>query len=378
MHPAVQPKRGPYPVLFSLLLFASCGGGGGSGSAAGTTAVAVQTLAAPTITVSAALNGAAIVSISPATAGSTVNYTTDGSVPTRNSPSYSSPFLVASAQTVTAIASAAGANPSSAASYHFTGTVPSGTLIWSDEFSNSSGLNAAPDGNIWQFDSMAGGFKTVNSELEVYCGWASLVTPCTSTPNAYVGATDGYLHIAAQQPTPGVYTSARINTAGRLSMNYGRIEAMIKLPEGQGFWPAFWLLGNNINSAGWPACGEMDIMEHINAPVPDWIAGTVHMSGASGAAGPTTHYAVAASGWHSYGMIWSPGMVQYYVDTPSNVYATYRASAMPAGAVWPFDAGQGSFILLNLAVGGSWPGPPDSTSVFPAEMLVDYVRVYAN
>ncbi|MET3105582.1 beta-glucanase (GH16 family) [Oxalobacteraceae bacterium GrIS 2.11] len=366
-------------LFFALLTGCSSGGSGSSGSNATVpTPPVLQALAAPVITTSPALNGAVLVSISPGTAGATVYYSTGGSTPTQKSIAYVSPFLVASTQTVNAIASAAGASPSAPASLAIPGTVPSGTLIWSDEFGNTSGSNAAPNQNVWQFDSMANGFKTVNSELEVYCGWASLLAPCTATPNAYVGATDGYLHIAALQPVAGSYTSARINTAGKFSMTYGRVEARIKLPEGQGLWPAFWLLGNNIGSAGWPACGEMDVMEHVNAPVPDWIAGTLHMSGASGATGPTTHYNVAASGWHVYGMIWSKGMVQYYVDSPANVYATYQASAMPAGAIWPFDSGQASFIILNLAVGGSWPGAPDSSTVFPSEMLVDYVRVYAN
>ena len=370
-----------------MLLIVACGGGGGSAAGAATTTatppVSQPTAATPVITTAAAQNGAVIVAMSTASKDASIYYTTDGSNPTVNSIAYTSPFLVSSAQTVTAIATAAGATSSAMASYSFPSSIASGTLIWSDEFTNTSGLNAAPDSQFWQFESAATGFQTVNNELEIYCGWASLVSPCTSTPNAYVGATDGYLHIVAQQPVSGTYTSARIKTAGLISMTYGRVEARIKLPEGQGFWPAFWLLGNNVNSAGWPACGEMDVMEHINAPVPDWIAGTLHMTGASGVAGPSSHYGASipsfsASDWHIYGMIWSKGMVQFYVDTPSNIYATVQPSSLPAGAVWPFDSGQGRFIILNLAVGGSWPGSPDSSTPFPSEMLVDYVRVYSN
>jgi len=369
------------PALATLLFLSACAGGGSSGN---TAAPAVQqAIPEPVITLTAAQNGAVIVAINSATQASTVYYTTDASTPTQNSMLYSTPFLVSTAQTVNAIATTPGMTSSAIASTSISTTVPSGTLIWSDEFANSTGLNASPDSRYWEFDSMAGGFKTVNNELEVYCGWASSVSPCTANPNAYVGATDGFLHIVAQQPGAGIYTSARINTAGRLSMTYARVEAMMKLPEGQGFWPAFWLLGNNIGQAGWPACGEMDVMEHINAPVPDWIAGTLHMTGASGAAGPTSHYSTVtgsflASDWHVYGMIWKKGLVQYYVDTPSNVYATFTPGSLPAGAVWPFDSAQGRFLILNLAVGGSWPGAPDSSTVFPAEMLVDYVRVYTN
>jgi len=372
-----------------LCLVSACGGGGGgSAQAAPTTPSAPnapatpQTIAAPTITATAAQNGAVIISMSSTTSGAAIYYSTDGSTPTSSSLIYSAPLLVASPQTIHAIA-ASGTTTSSLTSYQFTSAIAAGTLVWSDEFTNTSGLNAAPNPTTWQFESKAGGFQTVNNELEVYCAWASLASPCNSTPNTYVGATDGYLHIIAQQPSSGVYTSGRIKTEGLLGITYGRVEAMIKLPEGQGLWPAFWLLGGNINTVGWPACGEMDVMEHINAPTPDWIAGTVHMTGASGSSGISSHYGASvasfsASGWHAYGMIWSKGKVQFYVDSPSNIYATIQASSLPAGAVWPFDSGQASFILLNLAVGGSWPGSPNSSTVFPAEMLVDYVRVYTN
>ena len=371
-------------VLNCLMLMSACGGGGGASAAAPAAAVQ-QTLAAPVISVTAALNGAVLVAMNSTAAGASIYYTSDGSIPSTNSILYTSPFLLSVAQTVNAIAttSTAMTTTSAVASYHFPTTLASGTLLWSDEFSNTTGFNAAPDNTSWRFESMAGGFQRVNNELEVYCGWASQVSPCTNSANAYVGATDGFLHIVAQQPSAAIYTSARITTFGLVSMTYGRIEARIKVPEGQGLWPAFWMLGNNINTAGWPASGEMDLMEHINAPAPDWVAGSLHMTGASGASGLTSHYgasasAFSASDWHSYGMIWSKGLVQYYVDTPTNIYATFQASSLPAGAVWPFDSGQGRFIILNLAIGGNWPGAPDSSTMFPSEMLVDYVRLYAN
>jgi beta-glucanase (GH16 family) len=190
------------------------------------------------------------------------------------------------------------------------------------------------------------------------------------------------LHIVAQQPANGVYTSARMKSQGLFSLPYGRIEARMQLPEGQGLWPAFWLMGNNIATVGWPACGEMDVMEHVNAPVPDWIAGSVHMPSGSltlqfpGVTGQS--FSAAGGAWHVYGMIWSKGMVQYYVDSPANVYASYTPASLTgqAGAVWPFDSGNSSFVILNLAVGGNFPGSPNGTATFPAEMLVDYVRVY--
>ena len=158
------------------------------------------------------------------------------------------------------------------------------------------------------------------------------------------------------------------------------------VPEAQGFWPAAWLMGNNISNVNWPACGEQDVLERVNTPgTPDWNQGSVHGTGFTGGTGLGTQYnfpsGQTASQWHTYGMIWSKGSVAYYIDDPSNVYATFNTASLAPlndGAVWPFDAGQSNFIILNLAIGGSWPGSPDSTTPFPSEMLVDYVRVYTN
>jgi beta-glucanase (GH16 family) len=249
---------------------------------------------------------------------------------------------------------------------------------------------------VWTYDT---GLNCCgNNELETYCTPTSNAAPCSSTsPNAFVG-TDGFLHIVAMQPTAGVktYTSARLKSQGLVSFMYGRVEARMKLPESQGMWPAFWMLGNNIQKISWPACGELDIMEHIdgNNPAPyfggtppgyDWFAGSVH-GGTSGSAeinGSNQYHATGylAADWHTYGMIWSKGQVQFYLDDPSNVYATFKSTdpqwTSGSNNLWPFDAGP-QFIILNLAVGGDWPGNPDTTTVFPSEMTVDYVRVYTN
>jgi beta-glucanase (GH16 family) len=268
------------------------------------------------------------------------------------------------------------------------GTAKPGTLLWSEEFTNATGVNAPPNPKVWTFEA-GGPARFGNHELETYCALGSTAPPCDSTgPNAYVG-TDGYLHIVARNPSPGVYTSARLKTQGLVSVLYGRVEARIWIPEGQGLWPAFWLLGNDIAKVRWPACGELDVMEHIDKPTPDWVEGSVHGTGFFGTR-LGTRYSFSpgntAGGWHTYGMIWSPpgdgkpGSIAYYVDDPSQPYVTYTPESIRGfkGAVWPFDDGQGQFIILNLAVGGDWPGAPDSTTKFPAEMLVDYVRVYAN
>jgi beta-glucanase (GH16 family) len=373
---------GYLPLSVSLLC--ACGGG----SSGGMTVAPAQQAATPTITTAAAQNGALIVRLADSTSGATIYYTLDGSTPNHTSQEYQGPFLVAANMTVNAIAAAAPAYlDSKLAAQAFTPGIASGALVWSDEFANSGGTTLAPNASVWTYDT---GLNCCgNHELETYCAPASSAAPCSSSnPNAYVG-TDGYLHIVAMQPSAGTYTSARLKSQGLFSFMYGRIEARIKLPESQGMWPAFWMLGNNIKTLSWPACGELDIMEHIDGNNPpayvgatppgyDWIAGSVH-GGTTGAhADGTQQYhpsGFSAAAWHTYGMIWSKGQVLYYVDDPARPYATFTPSTFPG--TWPFDQGP-QFVILNLAVGGEWPGSPNATTPFPSEMTVDYVRIYAN
>ena len=334
----------------------------------------------PSITSAAALNHAVIVSIAGTTPGATIHYTTDGSTPTAQSPQYFAPFLVASNLTVKAVAVADG-QPGAVSTEKFAVSIPPGTLLWSDEFNDAADLGPKPNPEVWTYDTGHSGFG--NREFEHYCAAGDATSPCDPAhPNVFID-TDGYLHIVARQPEPGVYTSARLKSQGLFSVSPGtgtlRIEARMKLPEGQGLWPAFWTLGSSIVTDKWPACGEQDIMEHINAPKPDWIAGSLH-----GTKGDTTmHYidsperAFSAADWHTYGILWSKGKISFYVDSPFNIYATNTpADFSRPGAVWPFDSGN-VYLLLNLAVGGDWPKAPDATTKFPAEMLVDYVRVYS-
>lgn len=347
-------------------------------SAAALAQAAAPAAPPPNILLTPALNGAQVVSITSSVPDATIRYTTDGSEPTANSPQYFAPFLVASNLTLKAIAVANG-QPGKVTSQTFTPNIPPNTLVWSDEFNDAADFGPRPNPEVWTYDTGHSGFG--NREFEHYCAYGDASEPCDPThPNAFVG-TDGYLHIVALEPTPGVYTSARLKSQGLFSTSYGRIEARMKLPEGQGTWPAFWTLGNNIATDKWPACGEQDIMEHINAPKPDWIAGSLH-----GTSGDTTkHYidspeqAFSAADWHTYGILWSKGKVSFYVDSPMNIYTTNTpADFNRPGAVWPFDSGNGFYLLLNLAIGGDWPGSPDATTKFPAELLVDYVRIYTN
>jgi beta-glucanase (GH16 family) len=246
-------------------------------------------------------------------------------------------------------------------------------LIWDEEFT-SSGVQSKPDPASWTYDTGNGG----SGGLQIYCAWAAGKPPCDeSQPNSFVGS-DGYLHITVRRPAPGVYTSARLKTQNLKSFQYGRVEARIQLPSGQGMWPAFWMLGDNISRINWPACGEIDIMENLGRE-PGSNHFTIHGPGYQRSGlGSTT---VLPGGlrlsdrFHIYGMIWEPRSIAFYFDSPSQVVARDTPANLPAEATWPFDGGR-FFFVLNVAVGGGWGGNPDHTTHFPQTMLVDYVRVW--
>jgi beta-glucanase (GH16 family) len=368
---------------FSLLLMAwICGCGSGSPNAM---ALAETQVAAPVVTTKPARNGAVIVSLGSTTPGAVIHYTVDGTPPTSSSPIYHAPFLLAMKVKVQSYATFSREKDSSVTSKAFAPTIPPGTLVWSDEFTNTTGTNQQPDPAVWAYDIGNSGWG--NNELEDYCGWNSSVTPCEpANPNAYVG-TDNALHIVARKTPAGTYTSARLKSQGLFSLQYGRMEAKIWVPEGQGIWPAFWTLGNNIATVGWPASGEQDIMERVNAALtPDWNEGSVHGPGFTGDVGLGTKFyfpagQTASSGWHTYGIIWARNSVAYYIDDPAKPYVTYRnpeSITKFKDAVWPFDTGDSAFLLINMAVGGDWPGAPNASTVFPADLKVDYVRIYTN
>ena len=242
------------------------------------------------------------------------------------------------------------------------------SLVWSDEFDGPSG--SAVDSSKWSFD--LGGNGWGNNELETYTD---------RTVNAHVEG--GLLVIKALKETftgtDGIqrnYTSARLLTKNKFSQAYGRFEARIKIPYGQGIWPAFWMLGDNIGSAGWPTCGEIDIMENIGKE-PSIVHGTFHGPGYSGAQGVSAAYALPngqkfSDDFHTFAVEWEPNVIRFYVD--GLLYKTRTPADLPAGKSWVFD--HPFFIILNVAVGGGFPGNPDATTVFPQQMLVDYVRVY--
>jgi beta-glucanase (GH16 family) len=378
-------------AALSVALIPPSGCGGGGGTTCGSCVTKVPTVATPAISTTNAENGAVIVSLADTTPGATIYYTTDGSTPTTSSTEYLAPFLVDTSITVNAIAAAAGDSNSSAATQAFSPNIASGTAVWEDDFTNTGTSNAQPNASTWTYDT---GYQCCgNNEQETYCAWGSSTSPCDPThPNAYV-APGGGLDIVAENPSGTNYTSARLKTEGLFSFQYGRVEAKMSLPESQAMWPAFWMLGNNIATISWPACGEADIMEHIDGagapfgggggagPGYDWIAGSVHGGTSSSEVSIGTDYPSAsgtgfsATAVHTYGMIWTKGQIQYYVDSPSNIYATDNTSNF--NGTWPFDQGP-MFIILNLAVGGSWPGDVNASTVFPSTMQVQYVKIYTN
>ena len=245
---------------------------------------------------------------------------------------------------------------------------PAWKLVWSDEFNGPNGT--AVDPSKWVPEIGGGGWG--NNELEYYTNRLA---------NAY--QQDGNLVIKVlQEKYTGAdrvtrnYTSARLKTEGRFSQAYGRFEARIKIPRGQGIWPAFWMLGDNIDKPGWPARGEIDIMENVGKE-PALVHGTIHGPGYSSTHGISAPYTLPgdsrfADDFHIYAVEWEPNTIRFYVD--DHVYATRTPADLPKGTKWVYD--HPFFLLLNVAVGGYWPGSPDATSVFPQTMLVDYVRVY--
>ena len=234
---------------------------------------------------------------------------------------------------------------------------PGWRLVWHDDFDGP-----VLDATKWVRET--GGDGWGNGELEFYSD---------RVENAHIDG--GYLVIEARRESLATrgYTSARLKTQGLGAWQYGRVEARIQIPRGQGLWPAFWMLGDNIPSAGWPACGEIDIMENIGKE-PGRVHGTVHGPGYSGAQGVSSAYDLRAGAFadtfHVYAIEWEPAAIRWYVDDV--LYKTVTPQDLPGR--WVYD--HPFFIILNVAVGGYWPGSPDATTVFPQTMRVDYVRVY--
>lgn len=235
-------------------------------------------------------------------------------------------------------------------------------LVWSDEFDGVAGTS--PDASKWTFDIGTGSNGWGNNELQFYTN---------RTENCYQdGNGNLVIKAMAENFNGSSYTSARIKTQGIFSQQYGRFEARLKTPYSQGLWPAFWMLGDNFSTVSWPQCGEIDIME-LRGQEPSNINGTIHGPGFSGANAISGGFALSNSrfdtSFHVFAVEWSDSKIDFYVD--DFMYKRIRKSEVPN---WVFD--QSFFMILNVAVGGNYVGFPNNTSVFPQQMVIDYVRVY--
>ncbi|WP_443079269.1 family 16 glycosylhydrolase [Streptomyces sp. NBC_01498] len=241
-------------------------------------------------------------------------------------------------------------------------------VTFDENFDGPAG--SAVNGGRWQIET---GDNVNNHERQYYTAGAN---------NARLDG-QGNLVITARKENPGnyqcwygrcEYTSARLNTSGKFTAQYGRVEARMKIPRGQGIWPAFWMLGDNMGQVGWPNSGEIDIMENVGFE-PGTVHGTLHGPGYSGAGGIGAGYTLPggqafADAFHTFAIDWSPNQIRWLVD--GNVYQT-RTPADLGGREWVFN--KPFFIILNLAVGGYWPGDPNGSTPFPSTLTVDYVRV---
>jgi len=239
-------------------------------------------------------------------------------------------------------------------------------VTFEDDFTTDGSINET----FWNYDLGIGnaisGDGWGNNELQYY----------TDRPDN-IKVEGGMLHIIAQQESymGSGYTSGRINSVGKIEQKYGRFEARIQLPWGQGLWPAFWLLGDNINEVGWPQCGEIDIMEY-RGQNPTVLIGSVHGPGYAAGEAEGKEYEIVNdrfdTGFHVFGIEWGPEYINYYVD---DVLYNQITPADVEGE-WVFD--HPFYIILNLAVGGNFVGSPNANTVFPQTMLVDYVKVYSH
>jgi beta-glucanase (GH16 family) len=240
-------------------------------------------------------------------------------------------------------------------------TKPTWSLVWQDEFSGPAGQR--PDSTRWAFDI---GTDWGNAQLEYD----------TARPENVSLDGQGNLAITARQESyqNQNYTSARINTRGLFEQAGGRFEARMRMPRGHGLWPAFWLLGSNFAAVPWPGCGEIDIMEYRGQET-SVVHGSLHGPGYFGGGAITTSYSAPAAldaTFHVYAVEWTSTSISWSVDY--HVYFTATPGSMPAGGQWVFN--HPFFVILDLAVGGGFVGPPDANTTFPQQLLVDYVRVF--
>lgn len=235
-------------------------------------------------------------------------------------------------------------------------------LVWQDNFEGEAGQS--PDPDRWRFDV---GTDWGNAQLEYD----------TDRPENVSLDGNGHLAIVAREENymGQSYTSGRINTSGFFAHGPGRFEARIRLPLGQGIWPAFWLLGSNFESVGWPNCGEIDILEY-RGQEPSVVHGSLHGPGYSGGEAMTGRFTLERGrfdqDFHVFAVEWQSNRIMWFVDGVP--YQSFAPRDLPPSQRWVFD--HPFFIILNVAVGGHFVGSPDESTIFPQTMFVDWVRVY--
>jgi beta-glucanase (GH16 family) len=234
-------------------------------------------------------------------------------------------------------------------------------LVWNDEFDGDSGTS--PSSSKWTYDIGTGQNGWGNNELQTY----------TNTPRNVSMDGQGNLVITAVKDASGKYTSARIKTQSLFSQQFGRIEARIKTPTGAGIWPAFWMLGTNIEQVGWPQCGEIDIMEQKGS-FSNITYGSLHGPGYSAGEAISSPYGLQNSrfdlDFNLYAVEWNENQIDFFVN--NYLYKRVKPSDVPGE--WVFN--QAFFMILNIAVGGNFVGPPNIYTPFPSSMFIDYIRVY--
>ncbi len=274
---------------------------------------------------------------------------------------------ILAAAAVTVPAGAAGADPGPPEG------ADAAAVTFSDDFEGPAG--SAPDSSKWRHEIGNGPDGWGNWERQYYTG---------GTDNVALDG-DGHLVITARQENPGGYqcwygncdyTSAKLTTAQTFTQAYGHFEARMKLPRGQGIWPAFWMLGEDFDRVGWPDSGEIDIMENVGHE-PGTVHGTLHGPGYSGGGGIGGAYTLPggqhfADDFHTFAVDWSPGRIAWSVD--GTVYQV-RTPADVGGNDWVFE--HPFYMIMNVAVGGEWPGDPDGSTSFPQRLVIDYVHVSA-
>jgi len=240
------------------------------------------------------------------------------------------------------------------------------TEVWADEF-NGATVDAAK----WNFEVGTGVDKGLN-------GWGNDELEYYTSREENTSVQEGVLRITARHEAfeGSDYTSARLTSEGLFSVTYGRVEARMKLPIGQGIWPAFWLLGNSIGEQGWPACGEIDLME-FRGQLPNTVSGALHGEGYSGGGSLGNTYSLPGDArfsedFHIFSLEWDPGRIAWLVD--GELFHLVTPASIPAHGTWAFS--DSFFLILNLAVGGNYVGSPDHTTEFPQTLEVDYIRVF--